>query len=135
MDELYNELIMDHNRNPRNMGHLDKPTHTGDAMNPLCGDVVHLEAVVENGTIQDLKFTGKGCALSMASASLLTQELKGKKLDEVKKISNAVIKVATEADAPKVDPPKLNALAGVREYPMRVKCVTMCWHTLLEALK
>lgn len=135
--ELYQEVIFDHYRKPRNCGVLDCANHQAEGYNPLCGDQVTVYLKVENGVIEDISFKGTGCAISTASASLMTEALKGKKLVEVEHLFNDFHQMITASDAsvPRPDLGKLEALAGVHEFPARVKCATLAWHTLQAALK
>ncbi|MGV8893063.1 MAG: Fe-S cluster assembly sulfur transfer protein SufU [Burkholderiaceae bacterium] len=134
--ELYQEVIFDHYRKPRNCHVLDCANHQADGYNPLCGDQVTVYLKVENGVIEDLSFKGTGCAISTASASLMTEALKGKKIAEVEHLFNDFHQMVTASDAaPRADLGKLEALAGVHEFPARVKCATLAWHTLQAALK
>ena len=134
--ELYQEVIFDHYRKPRNCHVLDCANHKADGFNPLCGDRVTVYLKVADGVIEDLSFEGTGCAISTASASLMTETLKGKKVAEVEHLFDDFHQMVTGADAvPHADLGKLEALAGVREFPARVKCATLAWHTLHAALK
>ena len=133
--ELYQATILEHNKKPRNFGKLEACTHHADGHNPLCGDEIELTLVVQDGLVQDLKFQGHGCAISQASSSLMTTSVKGKPVAEVAKLRETVQHALTEHDF--AVPPelgKLAALTGVREFPARVKCATLCWHTLEAAL-
>ena len=133
---LYQEVIFDHYRKPRNCHVLDCANHKADGFNPLCGDRVTVYLKVADGVIEDLSFEGTGCAISTASASLMTETLKGKKVAEVEHLFDDFHQMVTGADAvPHADLGKLEALAGVREFPARVKCATLAWHTLHAALK
>lgn len=131
--ELYQELIIDHGRSPRNFGELEKPSHEKEGFNPLCGDQITLQLQIENNVIQDVKFHGCGCAISTASASLMTQAIKGKTLDEVKSLF-AGFHDLLMANGQGEDLGKLTILAGVKAYPARVKCATLAWHTLVAAI-
>ncbi|HEX9653991.1 MAG TPA: SUF system NifU family Fe-S cluster assembly protein [bacterium] len=135
--ELYQEVILDHNKNPKNFRELEKATHSSEGYNPLCGDRVHVFLKVEEGRIADVGFTGSGCAISKASASVMTTEIKGKTVEESRELFKRFQKVITGAD-PTADTSKLGKLAvfaGVREFPVRVKCAALAWHTLLAALE
>ena len=133
--DLYQELILDHNQRPRNFGRLDSPTHRAEGQNPLCGDTLALTLDVHDGVIRDLRFEGNGCAISRASSSLMTTVLKGKSLEEARALAAAFrALVTTEVDPDPARLGKLLALAGVRQFPMRVKCATLAWHTLLAAI-
>ena len=134
--ELYQEVIFDHYRKPRNCHALDCASHKAEGYNPLCGDQVTVYLKVKDDIIQDLSFEGMGCAISTASASLMTEALKGKKIAEVEHLFDDFRHMVT--DAKSVSHPalgKLEVLAGVREFPARVKCATLVWHTLHAALK
>lgn len=134
--ELYQEVIFDHYKKPRNCHALDCPSHKAEGYNPLCGDQVTVYLKVENGIIEDLSFEGLGCAISTASASLMTEALKGKKLVDVEHMFDDFHHMITDPEpAPHPDLGKLEVLAGVREFPARVKCATLAWHTLHAALK
>lgn len=133
--ELYQEVILDHNSRPRNYRVIDPATHQANGFNPLCGDRVTLYLNLENDVIRDISFQGNGCAISTASASMLTEALKNKSVAEAKQIFDAFHAMATgsaEPDEEILD--KLTVLAGVREFPSRVKCATLVWHTFLAAL-
>lgn len=135
LSDLYQEVLLDHNRRPRNRRRLAAPTAVADGDNPLCGDRVHLELVLApDGTIVEAAFDGDGCAISIASASLLTEAVTGKTQAEARQLFAAVRAMLTGEGPGEPAPGKLAALGGVREYPMRVKCATLAWHTLLEAL-
>jgi nitrogen fixation protein NifU and related proteins len=133
---LYQEVIFDHYRKPRNYHALAGANHVAHGNNPLCGDQVTVYLQVEGDVIRDVSFEGTGCAISTASASLMTDAMKGKKLDEVEHLFEEFHHMVTHDDA-EPDPAlgKLEALAGVREFPARVKCATLAWHTLQAALK
>lgn len=134
--DLYQEVIFDHYRKPRNCHALACANHKADGHNPLCGDQVTVYLKVENGVIEDLSFSGSGCAISTASASLMTEALKGKKVAEVEHLFQEFHQMVTSSeDTPHEDIGKLEVLAGVREFPARVKCATLAWHTLHAALK
>ena len=135
--DLYQEVILDHTKHPRNFGTLVKPTHQATGSNPLCGDQLVLTLDVESGRVVDARFAGKGCAISTASASLLTEAVKGKTLDETHALFTRFHDAVTAPTDAKPDLDglgKLAALAGVREFPMRVKCASLAWHTLEAAL-
>ncbi len=135
--ELYQELIIDHGRHPRNFGKLNDATCHKEGYNPLCGDKVTLYLLEKNGVVEKIQFEGSGCAISMASASLLTECLKGKTKPEFEEIFNAFHQLVTIGNLSEdltLKLGKLAALAGVFEYPARVKCATLAWHTMKEAL-
>jgi nitrogen fixation NifU-like protein len=133
--DLYRDVIVDHNKRPRNFGRLEQSNRDAEGYNPLCGDRLHIFLDVENDLIRDVRFEGKGCAISTASASLMTEAIKGKRLAEVRHLFEEVHDMLTRQDAPvPADLGKLAALSGVREFPARVKCASLCWHTLNAAL-
>jgi nitrogen fixation NifU-like protein len=137
LKDLYRDVIVDHNRNPRNFGQLVPADAHADGHNPLCGDQLSLYVNLDGDRIQDVKFNGHGCAISVASASLLTEAVKGKRRADVKTLFDDVHALLTQHDA-NIDPTKLGklaALSGVREFPARVKCASLCWHTLNAALE
>jgi len=133
--ELYQEVILDHNRRPRNFGPLPAANHRAEGHNPLCGDMVTVLLDMADGRIRDIAFQGSGCAISTASASLMTEALKGRTVEEAREIFNSLHGLVTTGageGAPELG--KLAVFGGVREFPMRVKCATLAWHTLLAAL-
>ena len=138
--ELYEELILDHNRNPRN--YPKKPegcNHSAHGFNPLCGDEFHVHLQLKDGVVHEVGFEGAGCAISTASASMMTEAVKGKSLEEADALFENVHRMLTaEAEQEPNDPTellgKLSVLVSVKEYPMRVKCATLAWHTLHAAL-
>lgn len=134
--QLYQDVIVDHNRSPRNFRRPETIDRVAEGYNPLCGDKLHVYLSVVDGKIADLSFEGNGCAISIASASMMTEALLGMDESEAEALFNDVHRMLTEADFA-ADPAKLGklaALAGVRDYPMRVKCASLCWHTWLAAL-
>lgn len=136
LKDLYRDVIVDHNRHPRNFGKLDPADAHADGHNPLCGDRLTMYVSLDGERIRDAKFEGAGCAISVASASLMTEAVKGKSREEVKALFDDIHALLTEHDA-NVDIAKLGklaALSGVREFPARVKCASLCWHTLNAAL-
>ena len=132
--ELYQETILDHYRQPRNFCKPDHANCTASGHNPLCGDQVRLYLQVENGIIRNAGFEGSGCAISTASASLMTEIIKGKSKAQVLDLLDRFHDMVT-GQAPAEDMGKLAALAGVREFPQRVKCATLAWHTMKAALE
>ena len=135
--ELYQEVILDHNKNPRNFHKLENANRKADGTNPLCGDHYTIYLKVEGGRVVDIAFEGSGCAISKSSASIMSQEVKGKTIEEVEKIFHLFHKVVTgEADALDhlEELGKLAAFAGVAEFPIRVKCATLAWHAMHSAL-
>lgn len=136
MRELYQEMIVDHGKQPRNFGKLDQANHTHAGHNPLCGDRLIIFINEKNGTIEEIKFEGTGCAISMASASLMTERVKGKTLQEFTQLFDAFHQLVTEGETTQeVLLGKLSAFSGVAEFPVRVKCATLAWHTLKAALQ
>lgn len=134
--DLYQEVIVDHNRNPRNFGKIEDATKTLDGYNPLCGDKLTLYLKTKDNQIEDISFDGSGCAISVASASLMTDIMKGKKLDEAEALFDKFHHLITSDDDLDIsDLGKLAALAGVRDYPARVKCASLCWHTLHSVIQ
>ena len=141
LKDLYQEIILDHGKNPRNKGKCDGYTNDAKAHNPLCGDKVHIYLKLnKDKEIEDLSFEGEGCAISLASASILTELTKGKDLSFTKKISEDflnMIKNKTNITLNSLTEDQMitiSSLSGVQEFPMRVKCATMAWHTLLSAI-
>lgn len=133
--ELYRDVIVDHNRRPRNRGRLSAPSHRAEGNNPLCGDQLHIYVDVKDDVIRELAFEGHGCAISTASASLMSEAVKGRGRAEAARLFAAVHGMLTGRDTvPAAELGKLAALAGVREFPARVKCASLCWHTLNAAL-
>jgi len=132
--DLYQEIIVDHAKEPRNFGKLEKAHHCQVGHNPLCGDKLIVYLIEQNGMVKDLQFEGEGCAISVASASLMTEAVKGKSVDEVKKLFGYFHLLVTEGKEPEADLGKLAVFAGVAEFPIRVKCATLAWHTLNAAL-
>lgn len=132
--ELYQEVIFDHNRRPRNFHPLADADHVADGHNPLCGDELTVFLRVADGTILEASFVGHGCAISTASASLMTEAVKGRRAEEVEALFRDFHALLTELPPEGRDFGKLEALAGVREFPVRVKCATLPWHTLHNAL-
>ncbi len=131
--DLYQEVILDHNRRPRNFGPLPAANHRAEGNNPLCGDRVTVYLDVEGDRIRDVSFEGAGCAISTASASLMTEALKGRSVEEARQLFHGFHELVTRGDEGE-DLGKLAVFTGVREYPMRVKCATLAWHTFLAAL-
>jgi nitrogen fixation protein NifU and related proteins len=137
LSDLYQEVILDHNRRPRNWGTLPDATRTAEGYNPLCGDRLKLHVKIEDDRLTGVSFEGSGCAISKASASLMTDAVKGRTLDEALDLFDRVhIMLTTPVDQP-VDEDavgKLAVLSGVREFPTRVKCASLAWHTLKSAI-
>jgi len=135
--ELYQEIILEHNRSPRNYGKLDDATHVLDGRNPLCGDHYKIYLKIEDGTVQDVHFEGSGCAISKASSSVMSTIIKGKTLQEADEYFNIFHKLVTgEANAEEYmdENAKIAAFAGVADFPVRVKCATLAWHTMHNAI-
>lgn len=135
LKELYRDVILDHNKRPRNFGPLEPVDARADGHNPLCGDRLTVYLQLDGDRIRDVHFDGKGCAISVASASLMTEAVKGKDRGAVAELFDEVHATLTgeKAEAP-ASLGKLAALAGVRDFPARVKCASLCWHTLNAAL-
>lgn len=139
--ELYQEVILDHGKTPRNFGKPEHVTCESNGHNPLCGDTVTIYLHLTDGIVEEAAFEGRGCAISIASASMMTEILKGKSLDEVRAMFERFHQLVTEEETAGEDSidgeefEKLMVLAGVREFPMRVKCATLAWHTMKSALK
>jgi nitrogen fixation protein NifU and related proteins len=136
LKDLYRDVIVDHNRSPRNFRKITGADRALEGFNPLCGDKLTVYLKLDGDRISDLSFEGSGCAISVASASLMTERLKGKTRAEAEKLFDEVHDLLTREDATK-DPEalgKLAVLSGVREFPSRVKCASLCWHTLKAAL-
>ena len=141
LKELYQEIILDHGKNPRNLRRTENFNKDAKGHNPLCGDKVHVYLELnENKKVEDISFEGQGCAISMASASIMTDLVKGKEEFEVKEIVNDFLDMIKEKDQlnsnilNEDDKTKLMCLSGVKQYPMRVKCATLSWHTLTSAI-
>ena len=139
LKDLYRELILDHSRNPRNFGKLANATHTAEGINPLCGDKLRLYLLLDDqDQVNDAKFEGTGCAISVASASLLTESIIGKSRQHAQELFDAITGRLT-SDQPgstsSIDIGKIRALDGVREFPARVKCATLAWHAMQSALE
>lgn len=137
INELYQEVILDHNKNPRNFREIENANKFADGNNPLCGDKIKVYAVVDGDVVTDVAFTGSGCAISKASASIMTQTLKGKTVAEAESIFDEFHKMVTGKLDPEVDENhlgKLKIFAGVLEFPARVKCASLSWHTINAAL-
>ncbi|MBN8544591.1 MAG: SUF system NifU family Fe-S cluster assembly protein [Ignavibacteria bacterium] len=137
LKELYQQVILDHNKNPRNFREINPPTHTSEGLNPLCGDHIHIYLDIHDGIIKDISFQGNGCAISKSSASIMTAELKGKTLEQAEQLFQQFHDMVTgKLD----DPQQIEQLGkpaiflGVRDYPVRVKCASLPWHTMHAAL-
>jgi nitrogen fixation NifU-like protein len=142
LDDLYREIILDHYKNPRNQGVLEGPTvHSEEGFNPLCGDEVKIYVQVEDGVVADIKITGQGCSISRSSASLMSQAVKGQPVDEVRAIVHRFKRMIAVEESPEEPEPvdlrkigELAALQGVVKFPVRIKCATLPWNTLMLAL-
>ena len=136
LKDLYRDVIVDHNRHPRNFRVMPDADRHADGFNPLCGDILTVYVKLDGDHIRDVSFQGSGCAISMASASLLTESVKGKTVAEAERLFATMHDLLTREDVPVdlVSLGKLGALSGVREFPARVKCASLCWHTLDAAL-
>ena len=136
LKDLYRDVIVDHNRHPRNFREIPDADRRADGFNPLCGDKLTVYVKLDGGRISDVSFNGSGCAISIASASLLTESVKGKTLAEAEGLFSQMHQLLTreDVDIDVASLGKLGALSGVREFPARVKCASLCWHTLDAAL-
>jgi len=135
LQDLYQEVILDHNRRPRNFRVIGAGRQA-EGFNPLCGDRITVYLTIEDGTIRDVSFQGSGCAISKASASLMTESVKGKSIEDARAIFDRFQKMITApAESPPDDLGKLTVLAGVRQFPVRVKCASLAWHTLKSAVE
>ena len=143
LEELYREVILDHYRNPRNRGHLENPDATAQGVNPLCGDEINIEISFENDTVSQVAVEGQGCSISQSSASMMTEAIKGKSRSEIEGIVARFRRMMSldEAEDPGLDPDRpgsvlgdIEALQGVRQYPVRIKCASLGWNTLMDAL-
>lgn len=137
LKELYQQVILDHNKSPRNFGKLEHANHSAEGYNPLCGDKVNVYIQLENDVVKDISFQSSGCAISRASASLMSSELKGKTREEAEKIFNQfhdliIGKLDEEKSFEELG--KLAVFSGVKDFPSRAKCATLPWHTMLNAL-
>jgi nitrogen fixation NifU-like protein len=136
--DLYQEVILDHNKNPRNFHKMENANRVIEGQNPLCGDHYTIYLIVEDGIIKDISYEGAGCAISKASASMMSSALKGKSVSEAEKVYDIFHKIVTgEEDATQhlVELGKLAAFAGVAEFPIRVKCATLAWHAMHSGLQ
>jgi nitrogen fixation NifU-like protein len=139
LEDLYREIILDHYRTPRNRGELDPPALSADGHNPLCGDEIRISVAVQNGVVTDVRFSGSGCSISQSSASMMTSAIKGKPVEQVKSIVRRFKQMMTidEEDSEideSINLGDLEALQGVVKFPVRIKCATLGWNTLLDAL-
>jgi len=131
LDQLYRSVIMDHYKNPRNKGVIEESSITVDMNNPTCGDVIHLTLQIADGIVENAKFEGDGCSISMASASMMTQIVKGKKVDEALKAATVFSDMMLGKDVDdSIDLGDIEALAGVSKFPARIKCATLAWKAM-----
>ncbi|MFA1739302.1 Fe-S cluster assembly sulfur transfer protein SufU [Lysinibacillus fusiformis] len=136
LDQLYRSVIMDHYKNPRNKGALEGEAVTIDMNNPTCGDRIHLTLKVTDGVVEDAKFEGEGCSISMSSASMMTQLIKGKKVDEALELADIFSKMMMgEEYSDKYDLEDVEALQGVSQFPARIKCATLAWKAMEKGVK
>jgi len=136
--ELYQEMLLDHHKKPRNYGKLENANRHAEGYNPLCGDRITIYIALKGGVIEDIAFEGSGCAICTASSSLMTEAVKGKTLEEVEGLFGRFHDLVTSDPDTEVDAESLGKLAiftGVREFPVRIKCATLAWHTMKAALK
>jgi nitrogen fixation protein NifU and related proteins len=136
--ELYQQVILDHNKSPRNFRKMEGSNHDAEGYNPLCGDKIHIYLLLEDGKIKDISFQGSGCAISKASASLMSTILKGKSIEEAEQFFDRFHDLITGrlGEDPLIeDLGKMAVFAGVKEFPARVKCASLAWHTMLSALR
>jgi nitrogen fixation NifU-like protein len=134
LEELYREVILDHNKSPRNFGQIEDADRVVNGVNPLCGDKMTLYLKLDGDRIDDVRFEGTGCAISIASSSLMTERVKGATIEETLDLFDHVHDMLTGSREPDERMEKLAALAGVREFPSRVKCASLAWHALKSAL-
>ncbi len=144
LEELYREVILDHYRNPRNKGHLEHPQASAQGVNPLCGDEITIEVSFDGDKVSEVAVEGQGCSISQSSASMMTEAIKGKSREEISELVGRFRQMMSlgEGDDPGLDPERpgavlgdIEALQGVRQYPVRIKCASLAWNTLLEALE
>jgi len=147
LEELYREVILDHYRNPRNKGHLEDPQASAQGVNPLCGDEITIEVSFDGDKVSEIAVEGQGCSISQSSASMMTEAIKGKSRDEIDELVKRFRQMMSldtsidDSNDPGLDPERpgsvlgdIEALQGVRQYPVRIKCASLAWNTLLEAL-
>jgi nitrogen fixation NifU-like protein len=135
MEDLYKEILLDHYRNPRNRGPLAAATCSADGANPLCGDQIHVDADVEDGIVRGVRFSGTGCSISQASASMMTEYVQGKSVADAERAIDDFQSMMLNAEAPVDDFGDIEALIGVAKFPARVKCASLAWKTLRQALE
>ncbi len=142
LEDLYREIILDHYRSPRNRGELDPPAIMAEGFNPLCGDEIKVFLMVEDDKVEDIRISGQGCSISQCSASMMSQAVKGKTVDEARAVIRAFKAMMTppdpdhdhDHDEPAVKLGDLEALSGVQKFPVRIKCATLAWNTLTQAM-
>lgn len=133
--DLYQEVVLEHKRAPRNFGHLEHPTHQAQGTNPSCGDRIAVELVLDGEQVQDIAFNGQACAICMASSSMMTEAVKGRELAHARALQQRFRAVLTGEEEPDEETlGKLISLAGVRQYPARIKCALLGWHALMHAI-
>ncbi|MDR1366327.1 MAG: SUF system NifU family Fe-S cluster assembly protein [Puniceicoccales bacterium] len=138
IQELYQEIIIDHSNCPRNEGKVENPTHIAEGYNATCGDELTISLLIRNGVIENIKFQAQGCSISRASGSMLTEKISGMSFDRALKFSNSLRKVLSNDFAETFDENEMGdlvALLGIKQFPMRIKCATLAWHTFENALK
>lgn len=138
LKELYQQVILDHNKSPRNFRIMDNATQHAEGFNPLCGDHLDIYLIIEDGIVKDVSFKGEGCAISKASASVMTSVLKGKTIEEAEALFEKFHDLVTGKLGGNIDLDELGKLAvfaGIQEFPVRVKCASLAWHTMISALK
>ena len=138
LKELYQQVILDHNKSPRNFRVIDNATQHAEGFNPLCGDHLDIYLIIEDGIVKDVSFKGEGCAISKASASVMTSVLKGKTIEEAEALFEKFHDLVTGKLGGNLDLDELGKLAvfaGIQEFPVRVKCASLAWHTMINALK
>ncbi|MBW3665990.1 MAG: SUF system NifU family Fe-S cluster assembly protein [Actinobacteria bacterium] len=144
LEDLYREVILDHYRNPRNRGRLERPDASASGVNPLCGDELAIELALRDGVVSDVAIESQGCSISQSSASMMTEAIKGKSIEEIKALVSKFRKMMSldEGEDAGFDPERpgavlgdIEALQGVRQYPVRIKCAALAWNTMLEALQ
>ncbi len=136
LDELYRDIIIDHYRNPRHRGHLTAPSASHEGLNPLCGDEVTVEVALDGGDLCEIAYSGSGCSISQSSASMMTEAVAGKSVAETRRLIADFTAMMRGDES--IDPDALGdleAMSGVRKFPVRIKCATLAWHTLAEALE
>ncbi|WP_367306453.1 Fe-S cluster assembly sulfur transfer protein SufU [Alicyclobacillus acidocaldarius] len=133
LDDLYRQVIMDHYQHPRNRGTLDEGAISVDLRNPSCGDEIHLQLLVDDGIVKDVRFLGSGCSISMASASMMTEAIKGKSIEEAVDLAHAFRAMMRGEDVDLEQMGELEALQGVKKFPARIKCATLAWQALERA--